>query len=554
MNSLDIKKIEHALLVAICFLIVIPLLYAVRFLDTNTFTSWRWVFSGTGILKPFFFLIPAIFCSYLVSRLSLRGRYGYAFLFVLSAASVLPIWTAPETVIDASRYFLQAKSVKESGIFFFLAEWGTGVGAWTDMPLVPFLYGLLFSTFGESRLVIQAFTTLLFALTVLLTCRIGTLLWDEETGSNAGLLLLGIPYLLLQVPLMLVDVPTMFFMTLSVYAFLPVVRFGGALRTIAAALSLCCAIFSKYSTWPMLLIIPLISIVHARTAPGKVLLRTTLVLFAAGSFAAAVLAVKADVVHTQLELLKTYQWAGLGRWNEGFLSMFLFQIHPFITGLSLYGAFLAVRKKDALFLIPAWSLIVVVMLQVTRIRYMMPLFPLFVLTAAYGLNGIRGSSAKKWIALSVAASSLIITYTAFLPFTKTTSMMNLKLAGNYLNALEGSSLAVYGLPQQDSSGSTFAAIPLLDYYTDKIIVSPQDWPFHSDGTTTRTSSLRFTREMAKPTFYSGSRGANTPFTVLIADRIPDAVPARFHGKEIKRFDLTSNVFRFRTLVAVYGKN
>jgi hypothetical protein len=554
MNALDARKIEHALLISICFLMVIPVLSITRSLDSNTFTSWRWIFSGKGILTAFFLLVPAILGALALSRLSLSSRYGYAFILVLSLASVVPLWTAPETVIDASRYFLQAKSLKESGIFFFFTEWGTAIDAWTDMPLVPFLYGLLFSSFGESRTCIQAFNTLLFASTALLTCRIGTMLWDEETGLNAGILLLGIPYLLMQVPLMLVDVPTMFFLTLSIYAFLSAIRKGCAFRTVAAVLALCCAFFSKYSTWPMLLIIPLISVIFAEREPQKVLTKTALVLFGAGALAGCIMAVRVDFFSAQIELLKTFQWSGLGRWEEGFLSTFLFQTHPFLTGLSLYGIYLAARKKDKRFLVPAWSLIVVVVLQITRIRYMIPLFPLFVLTASYGLNAVRDSNTKKGIALCIAASSLVITYSGYLPFAKNTSLMNLKHAGEYLNTLETSTIAVYGLPQQSSSGSTFATIPLLDYYADKTIFCPQDWPSHPEGAQSRTSSLRFTREMKKPFFYSSPGQVHPPVIVLISDKIPDEIPGKFQGRETKRFDLASDVFKFQTLVAVYEKN
>ena len=63
--------------------------------------------------------------------------------------------------------------------------------AWTDMPLVPFLYGLIFKFFGESRLYIQIFTTFFFSMTVVLTYMIGKTLWDEDTGLYGGMLLLG---------------------------------------------------------------------------------------------------------------------------------------------------------------------------------------------------------------------------------------------------------------------------------------------------------------------------------------------------------------------------
>jgi hypothetical protein len=551
---LDIRKIEHVLLISFCALIIIPLLYIGRSVDTNTFTSWRWVFSETGILRVFFLLVPAILCAYALSRLPFSGPYAYAFLFVLSLASVLPLWIEPESVIDASRYFLQAKSLKEYGVLYFLKEWGNAIPAWTDMPLVSFLYGLVFSWAGETRMYIQALNSLFFALTALLTSLIGKKLWDEETGLHAGILLMGVPYLLTQVPLMLVDVPTMFFLTLSIYLFLQAIEQGGILRTAAAALATTLAVFSKYSTWPMLFITPLISIVRMNGEPKKIVARAFAVLLMTGVLAGAVISVRFDFFREQTMLLRTYQWSGLSRWQDGFVSTFLFQTHPFITGLALYGIYRAVREKDRRFLVAGWFMCIVVLLQIKRIRYIIPLLPLFVLMASYGLNEIRDKGIRRFISLSIVASSLVIAYSAFLPFLKSTSMANLKQAGQYLDTLNCSSVEVHALPQKGSSGSTFAVIPILDYHTDRKIVCPQEWPTHPEDGTTRTSSMRFTWEMKKPGFYSQPAMENSCAVVLISDEALDRVPTGLSGRELKRFDLTSDVFRYQTVVTIYRKN
>jgi hypothetical protein len=547
-------KFEHILLTALCFLITVPLLYICRSADGNTFTSWKWVFLDAGFLRVFFLLVPALLCAYALSRLPISGPCAYTSLFVLSLASVLPLWSGPEAVIDASRYFLQAKFMREYGVFSFLREWGRGIDAWTDMPLVSILYGLLFSWIGEARVYIQALNSLLFALTALLVSLIGRRLWDEETGLNAGMLLMGIPYLLTQVPLMLVDVPTMFFLTLSIYLFLQAVEHGGAFRTAAAAVATTLTVFSKYSTWPMLFIIPLISAVLMRRDPKTTAARTFAVLLLTVVLAGAVISARFDLFHEQITLLRTYQWSGLSRWREGFLSTFLFQTHPFITGFALYGTYRAAREKDSRFLIAGWFLVVVVVLKITRIRYVIPLLPLFVLMASYGLNEIRDKGIRRFVSLGIVASSLVIAYSAFLPFLKSTSMANLQQAGEYLDTLSSPSVEVYALPQKISSGSTFAVIPLLDYYTGKKIVCPQEWPSHPGTGNTRTSSLRFTWEMKKPGFYSQPVTEDNRVVVLLSDEAPDRAPAGLSGRELKRFGVTSDVFKYQTVVTIYGKD
>ena len=188
---MDENKTEHILLISLFTLIIFPLLYVAKLADDNTFTSWKWVFSETNILHIFLFLVIGTSVAFAFSRLSLSGPYSPLFLFIFSFAGILPLWNEPESIIDASRYFLQAKSLKEYGTAYFFNEWGRDINAWTDMPLIPFIYGLIFKFLGEVRAYIQAFTTLLFASTVVLTYFIGKILWNEETGFNAGLLLMG---------------------------------------------------------------------------------------------------------------------------------------------------------------------------------------------------------------------------------------------------------------------------------------------------------------------------------------------------------------------------
>ena len=383
---MDTRKAEHDLLISLCFLVVVPVLYIFRLADTNTFTSWKWVFSETVFIRTLLLLIPAMAGAYVLSRRPLHGSSRYMALFILSFISILPLWGQPETILDASRYFLQAKSLKEYGILHFFTEWGREVRVWTDLPMVPLLFGLVFSWLGEARIFIQVLNTTLFALTAVLICLIGKRIWDEDTGRHAGILLMGSPYLLLQVPLLLVDVPTMFFMALSIYAFLCGIQQGGTVRIMASGLAITAALFCKYSTWPMLLIIPVISALFLKNDPKTILKRTLAVLLVAGLFTGAIVAVRADFILEQIVLLRTYQWSGLTRWREGPFSTFFFQIHPFITCLAVYGAYCAFRQKDARFLIAGWFLFAVLAFRMTRIRYMIPLLPLFVLMASYGLN------------------------------------------------------------------------------------------------------------------------------------------------------------------------
>ena len=175
-------------------------------------------------------------------------------------------------LLDASRYFLEAKYLSVNGPGFFLKEWGHAIAPWTDLPLMPFIYGLLFKMFGEFRFAIQLFNSLLFAFSLVLTYHAGKTLWDAETGFHAGLLLLGIPYLPTQVPLMLVDIGTMFFMILTVFAFTKSMQQGGPLWLGISVISIVSTLSVKYSTWPMLAgILPVIAVVHLQKKPAIII-------------------------------------------------------------------------------------------------------------------------------------------------------------------------------------------------------------------------------------------------------------------------------------------
>ncbi len=441
-------------------------------------------------------------------------------------------------------------------MLYFLKQWGSGLPAWTDMPLVPFLYGLVFTGFGEARLPIQFFTTSLFALTVVLTSLIGKKLWDEETGLHAGLLLLGMPYLLTQVPLLLVDVPTMFFLTLAMYGFMQAVGEGGLPRAAGASLAICLAAFSKYSTWPMLSVLPAIAFVLAGRDKKKIIRGLLPVLLMTVLLAGTVVLLRYELVRDQIRILGTYQWSGLRRWQESFVSTFLYQTHPFVSMLALCGMYRAAVKRDLRFLVPAWFALLVFLLQIKRLRYIIPMLPLFALMASYGLQLLEEQRIKRYLALCIAASSLIIVYSAYLPALNGTGMVNLKNAGRYLNTLPCDPVEVYALPQGSSSGSTFTAIPILDYYTDRELISPQKWPGHPQEGTTQTSSLRFTWETRKPDAYARRAAEKICAIVIISgDTLGPADMAatgRADGslEMLKQFVVPSEAFKYQTFVSV----
>ncbi len=545
--SLDASRPEHVALVVLCCAAVLPLLLVVRSADESTFTSWRWVFPGRAILETCLLVVPAIVLAHLATR-ALRGR-GRRVLLAVPALAVLPLWAEPETILDASRYFVQAKFLSEYGVARFVAGWGHAVDAWTDLPLVPLLYGVVFSIAGESRPFVQALDTALFAATVLLTWRIGRALWGEDTGLHAALLLAGIPFLLVQVPLLLVDVPTMFFLALATNALLGAVRCGGARSIAAGALAVSAAALSKYSAWPMLLALATASVVAAPDR-RRGAARAAAVLLAGSAVTAALLSGHLDVVRRQLDLLWSYQRAGLGRWQEGLLSTFAFQSHPLVAALALLGVARALRSRDRRFAVAGCAMVLAVLVGAARARYVVPLLPFVALAAARGLGAFADRRIRTLVATSVVATSLLVAHRAYLPFLERTSLANLARAGAYLDSLPGSTVVVRASPQTSSSGSTFAAIPLLDYATRKTVIAPDAWPDPAAATGAATSSLRFSWELRRPAFYR-DRAAEAGAPVAEISDGAGAPPPGADAAATRRFDRTDDVFRFQTVVVVH---
>ncbi|MDI6716356.1 MAG: glycosyltransferase family 39 protein [Actinomycetota bacterium] len=585
-NALWPVKIEHVLVSLLTIAVYLALVVFRRF-DDNRLTSWQWVFDSINPHKILLLIILGVIIAYVLSRTSFPKRYPLPFLFTLSSTVSILFWQEPELIVDASRYFTQAKHLELYGIAYFIKEWGRNIIAWTDLPLVPFIFGLIFKFFGESRLYIQAFTTLLFSSTVLLTYLIGKTLWDEDTGFFGGLSMLGIPYIFTQVPLMLVDVPTMFFFTLAVYTFIRALEPGGTRAIVVANIAIFMAFFSKYSTWLMFSLLAIILLVYffnAREKENKsfgkpsffsstnqraVLLQAFVIVLASVFLIVLVIFLKFDVFFEQIRFLKEYQEPGLKRWGESFLSTFFFQIHPFLTISALCSAYAAFKKRDLKYLIISWLILLVFLLEIKRIRYTVIAFPMFSLMAAYGLQMIKSRNLRTFVALCAVTSSLAISIFAYLPFLQGISVINLKRAGEYLNSAGEKNIEVITLPFKDFPDCNPAvSVPLLDIFTDRNIAyrykhSPP--PFDK----IRTSSLRFTWAYKNPEYYNPNKHTYNPnkhtatkdvtkdvTIVIIAGSADETLPGtaiqKLKGYHLSKvFKSSSGIFRYQTIVKIY---
>ena len=551
----EIDKLVSALVVLLS-LVTFLTLYSIRSLDDNRLTSWHWVFSEIDIVAVFPVLVAALLLCGFFSRTVISVNKAPVLLFSVSFIAVMFLWDQPEMIVDTSRYFLQAKYLELYGVGVFMSAWGGDIFAWTDLPLIPMLYGVIFQVFGESRLAIQIFNTLLFSGTVVLTFHIGRLLWSRTTGLYAGLFVIGMPYLLVQVPLMMVDVPTMFFVTLAIFATLVALRQGGIYLPVAA-MAVVLALLSKYSSWLMLTVLPVIAWAHV-SVDRRAIQRTLAIVSAAVLPVGAFLVWKWGVVAGQLGLLLDYQLPGLGRWGESFVSSFFFQIHPVITLAALFATYVAIRKRDIRFAVVAWPLLLVALLEIRRLRYLIPLLPMLALMAAYGINCIRHAKFRNYAVASTVISAFIVAVFMYDPFFGKTSIANLQQAGRYLDSTAAERVEVVALSQPRTMVNPEVAIPLLDLYTKKEIVYGPTVRYRHDHSLIENSSLRFTWKLAASRFYRANNidtAEKIPIVVIFGDarqKIPDRLKQRMAGYgPIREWSQTGKVFRYQTIVRVY---
>jgi hypothetical protein len=556
----SLSSITNILSVAFLSAIAFFILYIFRYVDDNRLTSWKWTVPEFKILFFVVVFIAGIVVVYTLSRIKFFNRKPAITLFCISYLLSMFFWSEPEVIVDASRYFTQAKHLEIYGIKYFLLSWGNVIHAWTDLPLVPFFYGIILKVSGESRFFIQVFTTALFSMTCVVTYFIGSHLWDRETGFYGGLLLLGMPYLFTQVPLMLVDVPTMFFLTLSIFAFLKALEMG-RFYILLASLSIFFAVLSKYSTWLMLSVVVVAVIVYLITFSIDrriVLQRAGATAYITGVLITVFIFFKFDVFSSQVAFLREYQLPGLRRWSESYISTFFYQIHPFITIAAIFSLYRAIRKRDIRYIVICWLIVLVIILQIQRARYLLIVFPMLTLMASYGLNVFRSIELKKYIVFGVVVYSFSLGVFAYLPFLKSISMVNIKDSAMHINSLDKKYVEVITLPVEDTFVNPAVAVPIFDLFTDKKIFYQYDTRFIPPFEEIRESSMRFTWEYRNPEYYCAKRNMPLNDTVVVVisngklKTMPMEIKERLQGYRLtESFEKTSDIYRYAPYVSLF---
>ncbi len=518
-----------------------------RGLDDNTLVRWAWLFNKRLSLFYFFLTFLSLILAYVASyTLPLRIYY----LLPVPLILLFPVYNLPEVIIDSSRYFIQAKYLEVNGIVYFFKNWGTSITAWTDTPLIPFLYGLIFKLIGEFRVAVFIFNTILFIFSVFLTYKIGTILFNEKTGLYSSALLCSIPYLLLLTPQLLVDVNTMFFFVLSVYMLLMSAYRGGIFRAIIAGLSITFALLSKFSIWAISFIYPIILFV-VYLKRGKSFRSSSLNALFLGTLIISIFVfLKWDILIKQFNLLLGFQKTGLQTWSEGYISIFFFHMYPLMIPFCLLGLYMAIKEKEASIFIPLCFFLFLILFSAKRMRYLIPFFPLFVLMAGYGLSKIHNEHKQRYLVFAAIFWSFIVLSFIYSPFLNRTNMKNIQLAAIEINREPLSKVNVIALPQTYSLANSSIAMALLDYYSDKDLIFIGNWKNTKNDKLPEYHPLRFSWEINLPDYYKGYIEPDNPL-VVIHDKTGG--PATVDCAPYKEFVSNTGLFRYKIHLSLYKK-
>ena len=563
LNFTSIVRCPEAMLIFLSSLSVLFVLLSFRVLDDNRLTSWQWIFAESDLLVISFSLILALMLAWFLSAVELARHSTVAILFVLSYFIGSLHWGNPEVIVDAARYFTQAKYVELYGFGYFFSEWGRGIMAWTDLPLVPFIYGTLFKLVGESRAVMQGVNTLLFSGSVVITYFIGRDLWNERVGLYGALMLLAIPYLHTQVPLMLVDVPAMFFLSLAVFTFIRCLTRKGLMLPVLSAACIALAMLAKYSNWLMLSVLPVIALVlilgaNNHAEKQNILSKSIFALVSLSIISVPLLLWKYEVFVQQIGLLMNYQLPALAGWSESHLSTFLFQVHPFVSIAALVSTVIAYRKRDLRYLIISWMLLLVLVADIRRVRYVLILFPMLSLMAGYALAHIETARVRRYLALCIFLSASLFSVAGFSSFLAGSSASNIQHASEYIDSMDVSVVEIVALSQDRSAINPAMSIPLFDLHSKKQIIyrGNEVGDIQTPLNHHQRSPLRFTWEYNLPSYYLHKNENTERVVVVISDSqeqvLPVEIKDRLSGYLLtRRFDNDEGIFRYKTIVDVY---
>ncbi len=148
--------------------------------------------------------------------------------------------------------------------------------------------------------------------------------------------------------------------------------------------------------------------------------------------------------------------------------------------------------------------------------------------------------------------SIVIAYSAFMPYLRTNNLVNLMHAGSYLDEAGVDAVRVHAFPQK-SIINPAVSVPLLDLYTSADIVYDYNLRPTFDRERIERSPFRFTWTYQNPAYYANVGGVEPGHAAVVSfwrdetniRRLPNG------SRLLMRYDISEGIFRFKPYVSIF---
>ena len=433
----------------------------------------------------------------------INNRKKIILIFILCLISGASLFHTVQTNPDYGRYQVESKYLVNHGIVKFFQNYEkfhSGI----DLPIMPLIYGLALKIIGEGQLAVLTVNFFVFLGILLLIYSIAKTLFDKKVAVLSIILFATTPFIVTQTPLFLVDLGQTFFLTLSVFLlinlikkpsfkkslFIGLVLFIASLAKITSILFLITflitsflwvilkknnqtSLYSLITTWGTMIILDSAYVfwkkgifysLILRYFPPKIIVSSLKPLLLLG-LALAILVIFAKSFLKKIKnsqktfnrfcfvlTIITYSllaWLFFFKTNR--TSFYLKT--PFVAlnipfAVLFYASVHFIFKKRSLsaFILLPWAF-AVILIPNTMFKYQLPSYPAIIILAAFVLVSLFKESRKQMKYLLVVLSfSFAITYFFFLPMINNHIKNNIRQAARFADQYQPKKITILFFP------------------------------------------------------------------------------------------------------------
>jgi len=471
----------YGIILSITALVSCLMLFKLRWLDASVLFSWTILDDYTSSFRLAAMVIMASLLAVITSIGSTRflGKNAII-LFVIGFCLSLPFWMMPQANNDYSKYFSQAKTLAEHGVSEYVNMLG-GVGQ-VEFPLPSIVQAIGIILLGESPQTAFFIQSLIYGLIAAFTYLVARRIGGELSAISSTLLVITIPNMLAQSVLVLPDT-LLTVLCLMLLNELLQIRYRRYHIIFAFFFFILASMTKVYGVLYASAILIAALAWHYRNGM-EINDKAKIAITSLIGIAVIILAL---ILSTDSTISKVV-WLGISELFSPSMHLerllvpspyrvhtisLLFQVGPILIGLScLYylKTVLSRRFTPVFFLLAIWMIIPYLVLHDIRLRYFIPLFPAFAISASRLFKDIGGGRLLVYSTGLIAFSSLFITYFLYMPMMADMKEDNIRLTGYFLDMQEGFDEVLVHTTYVNPCFNPSPLAAALDFWTQKRIV------------------------------------------------------------------------------------